>query len=83
MIGLDAILVKTWDIANNKELGTVSERDRLQALSIGMEAYRMKLDLLSSATVVERAVHFVEKYQGLIPQNNQVMMDNESKLTTL
>jgi hypothetical protein len=50
MIGLDAILVKTWDISNSKNS---SERDKLQALSTGMEAYRMKLDLLSNATVVE------------------------------
>ena len=64
MVGLDAILVKSWDISNNSE--TAFERDRLQALSIGMEAYRMKLDLLSNATVVERAVHFVEK-QGFNP----------------
>lgn len=64
MVGLNAILVKTWDIANknNKE---ISERDRLQSLSIGMEAYRMKLDLLSNATVVERAVRFVSKYKEL------------------
>ena len=32
----------------------------LQAISIGMQAYSMKIDLLSSATVVERAVQFVE-----------------------
>lgn len=57
-VGLDAILVKTWDIANNNTAS--SERDKLQALSIGMEAYRMKLDLLTNATVVERAVHFVQ-----------------------
>ena len=39
------------------------ERDKLQALSIAMQASNMKLDLLSSATVVERAVHFVEKHR--------------------
>ena len=59
MIGLNAILVKTWDISNAPE---ASERDKLQALSISMQAYDMKLDLLSNATVIERAVNFVEKH---------------------
>ncbi|MGI0043278.1 MAG: hypothetical protein ACRD47_06170 [Nitrososphaeraceae archaeon] len=58
LVGLDGILAKTWDIANNEES---SERDRLQAVSIGMQAYGMKIDLLTSASVVERAVKFVEK----------------------
>lgn len=61
LIGLDGILSKTWDIANNDES---SERDRLQAVSIGMQAYGMKIDLLTNATVVERAVQFVEKYRS-------------------
>jgi hypothetical protein len=62
MIGLDAILVKTWEMANNAEL----ERDRLQAISIAMQAYEMKLELLGSATVVDRAVRFVQKHRGVI-----------------
>ena len=41
LIGLDAILAKTWDVAN-KEVSL--ERDRLQAVSIGMQAYAMKID---------------------------------------
>ena len=43
----------------------------------------MKVELIASGTVVDRAIKFVERHRGLIPQNNQVMMDNESKLTTL
>jgi hypothetical protein len=69
MIGLGAILVKTWDISNSKDS---SERDKLQALSTGMESYRMKLDLLSNTSVVERAVSFVDRHQRMISQNNQV-----------
>ena len=52
LIGLNAILSKTWDITNNPH---TQERDRLQAISISMQAYEMKLDLLTNATVVERA----------------------------
>jgi DNA-binding NarL/FixJ family response regulator len=36
MIGLDAILVKSWSMANSS---TNMERDKLQALSIAMQAY--------------------------------------------
>lgn len=69
MMGLDAILVKTWDIANSTNgVITITEKDKLQALSIAMQAYEMKLELLSSATVVERAIHFVDKHRGLMPQ---------------
>jgi hypothetical protein len=60
LVGLDSILAKTWDIANNE--GSL-ERDRLQAIPIGMQAYGMKVDLFTNATVVERAVQFVKRYR--------------------
>jgi hypothetical protein len=74
LIGLNAILAKTWDIANNPHS---NERDRLQAISVSMEAYRMKIDLLTNATVVERAVHFVDRNRGLIFENNELATDNK------
>lgn len=64
LIGLDSILAKTWDIANNEES---SEKDKLQAISVGMQAYGMKLDLLTSAMVVDRAIQFVERYRANKP----------------
>ena len=75
LTGLEAILGKTWDIANNSDS---SERDRLQAISIGMQAYGMKIDLLTNATVVERAVHFVDRNiaTGLAEQNKEVRIAN-------
>ena len=73
MIGLDAILVKTWGMANNDNN---IERDKLQALSIAMQAYNMKLDLLSNATVIERAVNFVEKHRGLTDPNRKLAIDD-------
>jgi hypothetical protein len=41
------------------------KRERMQALSLAKECYAMKLDLLSSATVVDRAVKFVENHRNL------------------
>ena len=70
-MGLESILAKTWDIANNTES---PERDRLQAASIGMQAYAMKIDLLTNATVVERAVQFVARNRmGLTHQDSKVV----------
>jgi hypothetical protein len=73
LIGLNAILAKTWDITNNS---ATSERDKLQAISISMQAYNMKIDLLSNATVVERAVGLVDRHHGMISLNSQVMVDD-------
>ena len=73
LIGLNAILTKTWDITNNSN---TSERDRLQSISISMQAYNMKLELLSSATVVERAVNFVNRHRGLTQQTKELVIDN-------
>ncbi|MGB7661941.1 MAG: hypothetical protein WBL67_04315 [Nitrososphaeraceae archaeon] len=43
------------------------------------ECYAMKLGLLSSATVVDGAVKFVDRHRGLVPQNNEVMIDDSAE----
>ena len=73
---MDGILAITWDIAYNE--GSL-DRDRLQAVSIGMHAYGMKIDSLSSATVVERAVHFVDRNRVLMTQNNELIVDDPTE----
>jgi 2,3-bisphosphoglycerate-independent phosphoglycerate mutase len=50
-------------------------RDRLQAISVGMQAYSMKIDLLTNATVVERAVQFVDRNKGFMRQNQEVRIE--------
>ena len=77
IIGLDAILVKSWSMANSTEN---MDKDKLQALSIAMQAYEMKLELLSCATVVERAVNFVDRHRGLIPQNKEIVIYGPTEL---
>ena len=74
LIGLNAILAKTWDIANNPHS---NEKDKLQAISVSMQAYSMKIDLLTNATVVERAVQFVDRNGGLIRENSKSTTDNK------
>ena len=40
-------------------------------------AYAMKIDLLSNATVVEKAVQFVERHREMTHQNEEVAIDND------
>lgn len=55
LIGLDAIVCRMSDIMNNAESDS---REVLQATIIKMQAYAMKIDLLSNATMIEKAIHF-------------------------
>jgi|SRR5918995_1859787 FixJ family two-component response regulator len=77
MVGLDAILCRMSDIANNTESNS---RDILQATSVKMQAYAMKLDLLSNATVIEKAVQFVDRHRPLMDGNKEVRKDDSAGL---
>ena len=74
-VGLDTIVCKISDIANSAESDS---RDILQATSVKMQAYSMKIDLLSNATVIEKAVHFIDKHMGLTYLSNEVASDNDA-----
>jgi hypothetical protein len=49
----------------------------MQALTLAKECYAMKLELLSSATVVDRAVRFVDRRRSgsLIDQKGKLTLD--------
>jgi hypothetical protein len=65
------------------------KRERMQALALAKECYAMKLDLLSSATVIDRAVKFVENHKnynnhhdlgrGSTDQNRQVVVNDSPR----
>jgi hypothetical protein len=73
--GLNGILKEAWAISTGTDSG---KRERMQALSLAKECYGMKLDLLSSATIVDRAVKFVDRNRGLIQENRKVAMDSNN-----
>ena len=75
LVGLDAIVCRMSDIVNSAESDS---REVLQATSVKMQAYAMKIDLLSNATVIEKAVQFIDRYMGLTHQNNEVASDNDA-----
>lgn len=78
LIGITAIIKDSWDTATKAE-SEGDRREQLQALAVAKECYAMKLGLLSSATVVDGAVKFVDRHRGLVPQNNEVMIDDSAE----
>ena len=76
--GLNNIMTEAWQMSLDGD-----KRERMQALSLAKECYAMKLDLLSSATVVDRAIKFVDRNKGLVTQNKILMIaEDESKELT-
>ena len=75
--GLNEIMTEAWNIST--DVGS-DKREKMQALSLAKECYAMKLDLLSSATVVDRAVKFVDRNRdrGFMHQNGKVVIDNDT-----
>ncbi len=69
--GLNNILMEAWSMSLEGE-----KRERMQALSLAKDCYAMKLDLLSSAMVVDRAIKFVERNRGLMHQNSELTIDD-------
>jgi hypothetical protein len=54
VIGLNEIIKEAWDTAN-----TGDRRTKIQALSLAKDAYAMKMELLTNASVVDDAIRFV------------------------
>ena len=71
--------IMEYSASAETEGGANSRRDKLQALSLAKECYAMKLDLLSSATVVQRAVDFVDRNRGFMPQSTEVLIDDTAE----
>ena len=55
----------------------VKEGDGCRALSLAKDCYSMKLELLSSA-ITNREVKFVDRNNGLVSQDNEVMIGNDA-----
>lgn len=69
LLGINMILQQAWKMSLDK---LAENRERIAAMALIKDCYQMKLDLLSSATVVDRAIKFVERHRGSMPQKGQV-----------
>ncbi|MGC2383194.1 MAG: hypothetical protein WA631_08830 [Nitrososphaeraceae archaeon] len=59
--GLNNIMKDAWAMSIDSDS---DKRERMQALTLVKECYAMKFDLLSSGTVVDRAIRFVENHRA-------------------
>ena len=71
---LNNIMTEAWQMSLEGD-----KRQRMQALSLATECNAMKLDLLSSATIVQRAVDFVDRNRGFMPQSAEVLIDDTAE----
>ena len=55
LIGIDTILKESWRTAYKAS----NEREKLQALNLAKEAYSMKMDLLTNASVIDDSIRFI------------------------
>jgi len=72
---LNMIVKEMW------ALKTEDNRELMQSRALIKDCCAMRIDLLSSATVVDRAVKFVDRHRGFVPQNKDVMKDDTSKIS--
>jgi hypothetical protein len=54
-------------------------KERMQAASIKMQALNMKMELVSSANLVEEAMDLVQQYHGYTTQKGKVLTDGNGK----
>lgn len=75
--GLNNIMKEAWTMSTDSDS---DKREKMQALSLAKECYAMKLDLLSSATVIDRAVKFVDRNRnrGYTSRNDNLTIDNNN-----
>ena len=65
-----------------KEMWTLQPEDNrelMQSRTLIKECCAMRIDLLSNATVVERAVNFVDRHRGLVRDNKKLAIDDTAE----
>ena len=72
---LNMIVKEMW------ALKTEDNRELMQSRALIKDCCAMRIDLLSSATVVDRAVKFVDRHRGFVPQNKDVMKDDTPRIS--
>jgi DNA-binding transcriptional regulator LsrR (DeoR family) len=67
--GLNAILLRAWNISSQQDLDT---KETVQALMLAKECYSMKLSLLTNASVIGDSMRFISRYKKqLLPQQQR------------
>jgi hypothetical protein len=75
MVGIDNIIKTCWSRADSD---TANDKERYAYLSLAKDSYSMKLELLNSSTIVEKAVKFVSSNNArLTEQNDNPLIDHK------
>jgi hypothetical protein len=78
LTGLQGIIKSMANIIIN----STDSREIMQASAIKMQAYNMKMELVSNANLVEEAINLVERYRGYTQQKDKVRIDNGTEQPT-
>jgi hypothetical protein len=71
---LNMIVKEMW------ELEAEDNRELIQSRSLIKDCIAMKIELIASGTVVDRAMKFVNRYRGSLPQSIDPLKDDTQQL---
>jgi IS30 family transposase len=77
LAGLEGIIKSMSDIISSSR----DNKEIMNASAIKMQAYDMKMELVSNASLVQEAIDLSQKHRGLTPQNGKVLKDGSAKYT--
>jgi hypothetical protein len=66
--GLNLVLRKSWQIHDQ----TKNDRDKMAALSLAMDAYKLQLELASNSNVLDTCIRFVQVQKQKLDQQKEV-----------
>lgn len=78
LAGLEGIIKYMSSIMSDDNRET---KERMGAASIKMQAYNMKMEMVSGANLVEEAIELVGRYQGYTTQTDKVLIDDPKQST--
>src|SRR5919198_307871 len=72
LTALDEIIKRAFDILETSE----DNREKLQAMELFKDTHLVKLELLSNATTIDNALHYIRNKQAQQQQKRQLALDS-------
>ena len=79
LAGLEDIIKYASNIMSDES--SENTKEKMQAASIRIQAYNMKMEMVSGANLIEEGIELVERYRGLTDQNGKVTKDGTQQPT--
>ena len=70
---LNMITKEMWELKHN------DNRELIQSRALIKECVAMKIELIASGTVVDRAIKFVDRYRGSMTQKDKVLINGSAQ----